>query len=188
MNKFLFAIFLILFGQICFAQSFIQDDFVIKTLSEKEVVMPKTNLEYNYQDTTKIKIPIKITETVKSEKHLQEGQILEFRTTSMVRKKGVTIVRKNQVVKARVETIIKNGMNGIPASIVLGNFEIEGLDDNKLTANYEIYGMDLSLLVFPIKWALTFLPPTGSLTNFMLGGHAKIKANKTIDIYYHPYW
>ena len=113
---------------------------------------------------------------------------MEFRTTSIVRKKGVTIVRKNQVVKARVETIIKNGMNGIPASIVLGNFEIEGLDDNKLTANYEIYGMDLSLLVFPIKWALTFLPPTGSLTNFMLGGHAKIKANKTIDIYYYPYW
>lgn len=188
MNKFLFAIFLILFGQICFAQSFIQDDFAIKTLSEKEIMTPKTNLEYNYQDTTKIKIPIKITETVKSEKHLQEGQILEFRTTSMVRKKGVTIVRKNQVVKARVETIIKNGMNGIPASIVIGNFETAGLDTNKITSEYEIFGADLSLLVFPLKWALTFLPPTGSLTNFILGGHAKIKANKTIDIYYYPNW
>ena len=188
MNKFLFFIFVWFIGQFCFAQTFIQDDFVIKTLSDKEISVPKTNLNYNYSDTTKIKIPIRIKETIKSEKHLQEGQILEFRTTTMVRKKGVTIVKKNQIVKAQVVTLIKNGMNGFPASIVLGNFEIDGLDTNKITANYEIFGADLSLLVFPLKWALTILPPTGSLTNFILGGHAKIKANKTIDIYYYPYW
>lgn len=188
MNKFLFIIILLLIGQISFAHAFIQDDFVVKTLSDKNILPPKTNLEYNYQDTTKIKIPIKIKDTVKSEKVLEEGQILEFRTTSTVKKKGVIIVRKNQVVKAQVITLIKNGMNGIPASIVIGNFETAGLDTNKITSEYEIFGADLSLLVFPLKWALTFLPPTGSLTNFILGGHAKIKDNKTIDIYYYPNW
>ena len=52
----------------------------------------------------------------------------------------------------------------------------------------EKFGLDLSLLVFPIKWALTFLPPTGSLTNFILGGHASIKENKIIELYYYPNW
>ena len=53
---------------------------------------------------------------------------------------------------------------------------------------YEVFGQDRSLIVFPLKWALTILPPTGSLTNFIKGGHAKVKTNKTITLYYHPNW
>jgi hypothetical protein len=187
MNKFLFIIIALFITSPCFAQPFMQDDFVIRTLAEKKIEKPRTNLDYNYLDTTKIKIPMRIKETVKSETNIYEGQELEFRVTKNIYFKGSTILRKNQTVKAKVETIIKNGMNGIPASIVLGDFEIDGLEKNKLTVSYEIYGIDLSLLVFPLKWALTILPPTGSLTNFIVGGHAKIKDSKTIEIYYFPF-
>ena len=58
----------------------------------------------------------------------------------------------------------------------------------QITDSFEIQGQDRSLWVYPLKWALTFLPPTGSLTNFIKGGHAKLKEDKTIEIYYYPNW
>ena len=187
MNKIL-LIFTLLLLSFCQAQSIIQDDFIIETLSNKNLEKPNTNINYNYLSTEKIAIPLKITKTVKSEKDLFEGQILEFKVTKTITKRGKIITRKDQIAKARVETIVKNGMNGIPASIVLGNFKIEGLDENKLSTNYEKFGADLSLIVFPLKWALTILPPTGSLTNFIKGGHAKLKENKEFEVYYYPNW
>ena len=84
--------------------------------------------------------------------------------------------------------IITPGMNGIPGSIVLNDFDIEGLSKNRITNDYEITGQNRSLLVFPLKWALTILPPTGSLTNLILGGHAKIKTKNHITLYYYPEW
>ena len=39
-----------------------------------------------------------------------------------------------------------------------------------------------------MKWALTILPPSGSLTNFIKGGHAKLKTNEVIELYYYPDW
>ena len=79
-------------------------------------------------------------------------------------------------------------MNGIPASIIVGNFEVENIPKGQISDSFEIRGQDRSLWVYPLKWALTILPPTGSLTNFIKGGHAKLKENKTIQIYYYPEW
>ena len=79
-------------------------------------------------------------------------------------------------------------MNGIPASIILKNFEIENIPKSKLSNTYELFGQDRSLIVFPLKWALTWLPPTGSLTNFIMGGHVRLKPRKKITIYYFPEW
>jgi hypothetical protein len=77
-------------------------------------------------------------------------------------------------------------MNGIPASIIFNIFDIEGINKNSLSDSYEASGQNRSLLVFPLKWALTPIPPTGSLTNFIKGGHAKVKTNREIVLYYHP--
>ena len=79
-------------------------------------------------------------------------------------------------------------MNGIPASIVFEDFKIDNVENGKLQNTLEVFGQDRSLIVFPIKWALTILPPTGSLTNFIMGGHARIRQGKTFTIYYHPEW
>ena len=186
MNK-IFYIFII-FSFLCFrACAFVEDEFVNATLKWKEIEKPKANLEYNYQNTKRIPIKMKILEPFKSEKELYEGQIIEFKTSEPVVYKRHILIPIDSIIKARVETIITNGMNGIPASVILGNFEAENIDSKHLTNYYEKFGFDLSLLVFPLKWALTPLPPTGSLTNFIKGGHAKIKKNKEIVIYYYPY-
>ena len=79
-------------------------------------------------------------------------------------------------------------MNGIPACIVIDNLQIEGLDNSKINGTIIKKGINLSLLVFPLKWALTFLPPTGSLTNLIKGGNATIDKKTEITIYYYPDW
>ena len=79
-------------------------------------------------------------------------------------------------------------MNGIPASIVFKDFDISEIAKGQISDTYEIYGQDRSWLVFPLKWALTILPPSGSLTNFIMGGHAKLKTKKPIIVYYYPEW
>ena len=98
------------------------------------------------------------------------------------------LIIKGQIVKAKVGLIISSGMNGIPASIVFEDFKIDNVENGKLQNTLEVFGQDRSLIVFPIKWALTILPPTGSLTNFIMGGHARIRQGKTFTIYYHPEW
>ena len=72
--------------------------------------------------------------------------------------------------------------------IIFDDFQVPNIKPNQITGMYEVYGQDRSLIVFPLKWALTIFPPTGSLTNFIKGGHAKVKTNKTITLYYHPKW
>jgi len=166
----------------------VQDNLANTYLSADTVKKPAINVNYDYSSTDIVPIRLQIIDPIKSEKHLYEGQIIKFQVTQDAGYKGNTIAKKGSIMTSRVETIITNGMNGIPASVVLGNFEINGLKSTCLSASYEKYGIDLSLLVFPLKWALTILPPTGSLTNFIKGGHVRISSRTPITVYYHPNW
>ncbi len=71
-------------------------------------------------------------------------------------------------------------MNGIPASIIFDDFKIDGITPGQVTDTLEVFGQDRTYFVFPLKWALTFLPPTGSLTNFIKGGHVRVRTNKIL--------
>lgn len=185
MNKFALLIIAFLICPTCFAE-FIQDSFAQETL--KNAKPAYTNTNYDYTDTDVIPIKLRITEPIKSETDLYEGQTIEFRIMRHVVYKNNLIAKRGDIIPAKVKMIISSGMNGIPASIIFDDFEINGIKEAQLTDMYEIFGQDRSLFVFPLKWALTILPPTGSLTNFIKGGHAKLKTSKTITIYYHPNW
>ncbi len=166
----------------------VEDELVKATLSAENVKKPETHTTYNYEDTDVVDIRLSVLENIKNEKYLQEGQIINFRVVRDVKYNGEVVIKRGTIATARVETIITNGMNGIPASVVFGDFRIEGIPWSKLTSNYEKYGFDMSLLVYPLKWALTILPPTGSFTNFIKGGHVRLKSTNIITIQYHPNW
>lgn len=186
MNKIIsLLIALFLTGGLAFA---IQDTFVEETLSGKELEPPLTHTEYNYQSTEKIPVIIQSCKKIKSEKDVAEGSLISMKVFSDVEYKGKIIIPKDTILTAKIETTIPSGMNGIPASMIIGSFDIPNIDTNKLTYSYEIVGQDRSLWVYPLKWALTILPPTGSLTNFIFGGHAKLSTKKKIKLYYYPDW
>ena len=179
---------LITLSPVCNAADTLQDEIVESVLKNKIVESPYKQYHYNYEDTKRIPVYLSVFADINSEKDIVEGQKVVFIVKNDVYQNGIIIIKKNDIVQAKVETIIKSGMNGIPASIIFGDFQFENLDSAKFSDTYEKYGQDRSLWVFPIKWALTPLPPTGSLTNFIKGGHAKLKEKEEITIYYHPNW
>ena len=185
MNKFLLLLLAFIFCPFTLAET-LQDDFATEYL--KDVKPAYTHTKYDYTDTDVVPIKICVAKNIKSEAELYEGQDIEFRVLRHAAYKNKIIARRGDIVNAKVKIIITSGMNGIPASIIFDNFRINEVDSNQLTEMYEIFGQDRTLIVFPLKWLLTILPPSGSLTNLIKGGHAKLKTSKTITIYYHPNW
>lgn len=182
MNRFFALLFSLLIPTCCFAQTTI--DEVALNLPEA-VRQPNIYKDYNFENTTKIPVKLKVLEDIKSEFDVYEGQFVKFKVARDVVYNNKIIIKRGTPTLAKVSVIITSGMNGIPASIIFNDFDIEGINKNKLSDSYEVFGQNRSLLVFPLKWALTPIPPTGSLTNFIKGGHAKLKIKKPITIYYY---
>jgi len=191
MNKIfviIISLFMIFTGCATNAAELLQDEFVNSMMQDTVYEKPEPFLNYNYEDTDKVEIKLSVVEPIKSESKVYEGQTVNFKVLSDVHYKGKVVIPKNTIVPSKVSVVIKSGMNGIPASIIFGDFKFENINKHLISDFYEIKGQDRSLLVFPLKWALTILPPTGSLTNFIKGGHAKLKTNKIVKIYYYPNW
>lgn len=185
MNKYIFIVLISIF---CSIPSWgLEDELVNSTLTNIDLLKPEVYIKYNYQSYEKIPVKLSIKETIKSNK-VFEGQIVEFVVQENVVDNDNIIINEGEIIPARIETVTSSGMNGIPASIVIGNFEFNPEIKSKIINQYEVQGQDRSLLVFPLKWALTILPPTGTLTNFIMGGNAKLKPKKIIKLYYYPKW
>jgi len=150
--------------------------------------VPVFALEYDFSSTKKIPIKMKIVEPISTKMDIQEGQLIKFRIIEDVIHNKELLVKKNTIISAKLEMIITSGLNGFPAEIIIDNFEIPNIKKSQLISTYTKTGQNRSLIVYPIKWALTWLPGIGSLTNLIKGGHAKIKAKDIITIYYYPEW
>ena len=171
--------------------SFIILGFPAYTLAQEAIVIPQaTNeLPYNYESTYYIPIKLSITEPISTKnENLTEGQTLQFRVIENAYINKKVFLPRGTVVNAKIETIITSGMNGFPAEIIVSNFEVPETKPSQLVDTYIKKGQNRCFIVYPIKWALTILPPTGSLTNFIKGGHAKIKTKDVVVIHYYPDW
>lgn len=146
------------------------------------------NLPYDYSSTFSLPIKMNIVEEVTTKRGLLEGSTVNFKVKKDVIYNGQIIVKKDTIIPARVETVIPRGMNGFPAEIVIDNFQFEEIKSSKLLSTYTKKGQNRCLFVYPLKWALTPIPFAGSLTNFILGGEAKIKKSDVITVYYYPDW
>ena len=166
-----------------------ENDFLADNYLPENIEMPEINLNYNYSSVKRVPIRLSIQETIKTkEKNIYEGQELKFVVKNNVYSNRSLILKKGDVVNARIETIVSSGMNGIPYYIYLGNFQFPNIENSKIMIDYYKSGQNRTYFVLPLKWALTFLPPTGSLTNFIMGGHAKITPKDVITAYYYPEW
>lgn len=185
---FLICIFLLIVNSLK-VSAIIQDDFVVETLKDKHFTPVKTNLNYNYESVKKILIPLSITEKISTKKYgVYEGQPVQLKVKKNIFDNGKLILKKDTIVNARVEVYVTRGMNGIPAVIMIDNFEVPNIDSNKIKSLYIKKGINLTPIVLPIKWALTPIPGVGSLTNFIIGGNAKITPKDKIILEYYPDW
>lgn len=182
--------FLIIFLFCCqgvVAQDVVTDVFVDETLAAfvgKPLPTPKM---CNYQNLTRVPIVLNSREIIRS-RDVVDGKFYEFVVKKNVVYKRKCLVPKGTIVTGRLETMTTKGMNGIPAMMIFDDFIISGIEPEKLKSYYIRRGLNLTMLVLPLKWALTILPPTGSLTNFIMGGPAKITPKTDITLYYYPEW
>ena len=147
-----------------------------------------SSLPYDYSSVKAVPIKMKITEEISTKQQIYEGKELTFKVISNVFYKNKFIVKKNQIIKARIEMIVTSGMNGFPAEIIIDNFDIPNVRKTQLMSTYIKTGQNRSLIVYPIKLALSWLPGVGNVVNLIKGGHAKIKTKDTVTIYYYPEW
>ncbi len=187
-KKWVYFIIAVIFGALK-ACAFVNDEFAEQTLSNKELARPQANLDYNYLSFEKIPIHLKINNNLSTRRNtVYEGQKLEFTVKRDVKYNKQKIIRKGTAVTAQIETYVTRGMNGVPAMLIIDNFNIPGIDKNKLKGPFIKKGASLTLLVLPVKWALTPIPGVGSLTNFIIGGNASLTDKDRIVIYYYPDW
>lgn len=166
----------------------INDELVEETLKNKVFDKIETNTQYNYESVNAIPIALKIQENITTKKNLQEGDILIFTVKNNVKYDNQIIIKKGTIVTARVKTYISRGFIGIPGQIIVDDFVIPGIDSKKLKSTYIARGLDLTIMILPIKWILTPIPFAGSFTNLILGGHGKITKDDNIILYYYPDW
>lgn len=189
MNK----VFSLLFSMILFSSlstfAFERDTFIEEILSSKQIEKPVQNLKYDYTDVDKIPIKLQIQTPITTKNDsIVEGQLIDFVVREDVKYNHKVVIPKGTNATAVIQTYQSRGMNGIPAIIVLDDFEIPNIDKKKLKDDYIKRGQDRSYIVFPIKWALTWIPLAGYTTNVILGGHAHIKKRHNVVIYYYPKW
>ena len=187
MNK-LFLILVILFFTVnsSFAD-ILRDEFMENHLKGKKLPKVVTNTKYNYEDTERVLIKLQIDKDVKST-NLQPGDKLKFYVKQNVKYNKKLLLKIDTEVTATVKASTTKGMNGIPGQIIIDDFKIQGIDESKIKATYIKRGPDRTILVLPLKYALTPFFPLGSLTNILFGGNASITRNDTIPIYYYPNW
>lgn len=147
-----------------------------------------SELSYDYSSTEAIPIKLSIINEVSTKDGLIEGQKLKFKVLEDVYYENMPVVKKDDIITGTVETIITSGMNGFPAEIIVDDFEIAGINSSQLISTYIKKGQNRCFWVYPLKWALTIIPFVGSLTNFIMGGHARLKTKDVITIYYFPKW
>ncbi len=196
MNKFaisvLFILFMLIATPVVLAQTTdierLQSIKVTDPIEKTEPQESENSLPYDFSSTISVPIQLEIIEEISTKEGVLEGQQIDFRVKKDVWYKGKTILKRGRLVQGTVETVITAGMNGFPAEIILGNFQIPNIKQSQLMDTYTKKGQNRCLWVYPLKWSLTLIPFVGSLTNLIMGGHAIIKTSDTITIYYYPEW
>lgn len=189
MNKIIFTL-IALFLINTSAKATELEELIRYTIDKNNLPEVYQNTEYDYTSTNRLDVKLELDgpKISTKKKAIQEGQKVQFRVKQDVKYKGKTIIPKHTLVTGIIQTFVSKGMNGIPATIIIDNIQIEGIDKSKIKGTIIKKGADFSLFVFPLKWALTILPPTGSFTNFIPGGNATIDKKTNIVVYYYPNW
>ena len=142
------------------------------------VIKPYTKRKYIITEEFRPTIPIRISKPFTTKTKPNEGSYLEFVTVKDVEYNG-NIYPAGTIVKGRIETVSQNAMNGDPANIVIGSFDIGG---DPLYGEISKTGADRMLWLKPLSIAIGFLGIPGILLMFVRGGHAKINPKEIYTI------
>lgn len=143
-----------------------------------KVVKPYRKRKYVITEDFHPTLPIRIVKPFTTKSNPQEGSYLEFVTVKDIKYNG-KIYPSGTIVKGRIETVSQNAINGDPANVVIGSFDLQGIP---LYGEISKTGADRMLWVKPLSFAVGFFGVPGILLMFVRGGHAKIKPKEIYTI------
>lgn len=173
------------------------DDFALKTLDpnlkiktskqspildslaekiDKSMIVVETKRLSNLDG---IKIKVSPAKYYTTRRKLAEGKYIDFVLVEDT-KIEKTFYKKGTIIKARVETLSKNGAYGVPADLVIGNFTMP--DKLVLNGSIERQGANRSLWVYPTGYLLTPILLIGLPIFAIRGGHAKLSPRKVFQV------
>ncbi len=144
------------------------------------VVKPYKPRKYIITEGFQPDIPIHIVEYFTTKKKPQEGSYIDFVTVSDIEYNN-NFYPAGTIVKGRVETVSANAMNGDPANVVIGSFEMQGIS---LYGEISKTGADRMLWIKPLSCVMGLFGIPGFALMFVRGGHAKIKPNEVYKVYF----
>lgn len=146
-----------------------------------------SNLPYNYNSTEYYIIKLSPIEKISTKGNFIEGQKVDFKVCDDVFIKNKKFLQKDEIVKARIETIIPPARGGLPAELTIDNFEIPNTNKSQLISEIIIQGN--------VKWWLKLIKSTKPspvsvlpISQLIKGGQAKITPKDTLRIKYFPDW
>ena len=150
----------------------IEDEFVMRTLDKNLKIKPYIPKLY-LENKTPVRIKIKKNFTTKT--NPKEGTYIEFETVGKVKTYPI-----GTTVRGRLETVSQNCMFGVPADIVIGNFEING---KPLSGEIAVQGANRTIWLRPCIYFGTIFLGAGMALSPIRGGHAKIRQKEIYTLY-----
>lgn len=174
----------------CFAAEYtpelIKDELVETTLQNVSGDYPVVNLKPDFTNINFIPLRLKFYEEISTkDKTHTEGQIIKFEIVQDVYDGKKKILPRGTVGHARIETISRRGFMGVPADIIISNFEVGELDTLRFQNDVVKSGRNLMGLATALKYSIgTFLPGTGYFFMLIKGGNANIKPDEVFEVKY----
>lgn len=166
---------------------FINDALADKTLKKISAKPKKAKLNFDFELVKQIPVKIAIINNITSKKDLTEGQEINFKILDDVNVGNNLVLKKDALVKAKLETISLNQAFGVPADILIDDFKVVSYQSEiSLDGSIHKIGANRSLWVYPVGYMGCFFFGAGLLLSPIRGGHAKIKTKDVYEVYYIP--
>ncbi len=196
MKKFLLLIiFLQMLATPVFAIKLNNDAFAEEKSENKSSVIKSIVAKINGEEIVlnpsksgRVPVKISIVEPLTTKQELLEGQEVKFKVLHDVQAGGQKIIKKDSIVSATLETVSPNKAFGVPADILIDNFNVNSVDNKriKLDGNINKIGANRSLWVYPVGCVGVPFFGAGLLLFPVRGGHAKLKTTDVFEFYYTP--
>lgn len=135
---------------------------------------------YNYQNIHHTYIKVHSARDISTKHAINAGDEVYFYVDENVQKDGKIIINKGAKITARIATISESGLYGIPADIIIGDFQLGNIP---ISGEITKEGFTHTYWIIPVSnVASFFIPFSGQLFRFIHGGHAKIKTKDVFEL------
>lgn len=151
------------------------NDEILNYINLSNLEQPRSNLRYDYSDFKKYNLKLRPKDYITTKnKRLNEGDEVSFVVANNLEYKD-KIIKRGDIVKARIEHISQNQSFGVPANLKVGNLKYNNIPIN---GEIEVTGANRLYWVYPSY--TIFMPFFGFGVFFapIRGGHAKLRPTK----------